>query len=488
MVATAGSVCQICGLDRKAQACKMTLSELELKRLIHQLQNSEPAARADAAEALGRSSDPGAIEALIQALSDEASDVAWAATEALTALGPMTVEALCEAAARAEDAALARITEALGDLADVRSQGLLLSQLSHADWAVRHAAAKGLAGMGRPAAEAICARLSELSEPGQLAAVEALGQLGDPTSVASLANLLDDEEHAANVRRAAIHALGQIGGPSSVDGLILALEADPAPEVRDAARVAIDRLVVRDADTWRAALELIGDPGRRLWWFVWAHRQRVPWLGVAIERAMADDAYVDGLGTFQRWRYLRGLKRLMRSSFGIAPPSRTWRWPEATLPEPGTTAQIPLGSRYGVLRAPGLVTRWFGGDDPESAPRYEHEAIGYLEVSAAQATLFLKDTLAWSLDLTRPLRVHAYADRTDAAQTEPPIASVHVVLRQAPEHPQGSWVEAGLSLHVLDDDALDALPRLRQSFPYIPDDRAEELLAWIAAWNPRTAL
>ncbi|MEL6182259.1 MAG: hypothetical protein AAFS10_25100, partial [Myxococcota bacterium] len=161
-----------------------------------------------------------------------------------------------------------------------------------------------------------------------------------------------------------------------------------------------------------------------------------------------------------------------------------WRWPEATLPE--ALVQVPLYARYGVQAPSGLFRRWMGRDKTDdSSPHYTHDALGYLEVDSAQATLFLKGTAAWSLDLTRPLRVHAYTDRTDTPQTQPPLASVHIVIRQEPQQPHGTWVEAGLSFHVLDSEALDQLPRLRQSFPYIGDNNAQQVLAWIAAWSGR---
>ena len=160
----------------------------QLDIYVRQLKHEDPAMVANAAEALGGLRLTEAREPLRALLSSE---------------HPRVLGAVCAA---------------LGQLGDQASAGAILEHLDHDDWAVVLGAATGLGALRhRPAVEPLMA-LVNTSRPGvRLAAIKALGQIGDPAALPALTTR----------RRAA------------TDGL----EGDPTDEELAAIRNALDEAI-----------------------------------------------------------------------------------------------------------------------------------------------------------------------------------------------------------------------------------------------------
>lgn len=177
--------------------------------------------RKQVATTLGAANDPGAVTALLAQLSQEQDpDV------------------------RAE------IARALGPTHDTRAVDPLLERLGDASFSVARAAADALkdlapylrepknAAMAKQAAARLMQRLRNTEgnmsmAPLRQSVVEALGQLGDPSSLTLFSKLLDRRE-APKVRIAALRGLGLIANPASANEVVNALR-DPEPGVRLAA-------------------------------------------------------------------------------------------------------------------------------------------------------------------------------------------------------------------------------------------------------------
>jgi HEAT repeat protein len=99
--------------------------------------------RRNAAEALGKTGDPRAVEPLSAALRDK--DIALNAGWALVQIGPPAVEPLI-AALRDEDLRI-RAAIDLGTIGDARAMEPLIGALKDGDWRVRRAAAEALGKM-----------------------------------------------------------------------------------------------------------------------------------------------------------------------------------------------------------------------------------------------------------------------------------------------------------------------------------------------------
>ncbi|MDB5306595.1 MAG: repeat protein [Gemmataceae bacterium] len=213
----------------------------------------------------------GADGYLVGRLSDHHTEVRLAASEALCRRGSTAVPALVAGLddphpGNRSTAAfiLGRIGPAAGDAVPV----LLRRATTDEDEDVREAAGRAVGRIGRdlPATVTeLLAMLESADDPSRIAAVRAVGFVGDPRAVPPLIASL---RHAnAKVREEAADALGQMGAGSApaIPALIEALD-DPAPEVRGEAREAIEQLirggqVAVDADVVarvRAALATVG--------------------------------------------------------------------------------------------------------------------------------------------------------------------------------------------------------------------------------------
>ena len=112
------------------------------------------------------------------------------------------------------------------------------AELSADDHAIAARAAEVLSWVGPIAVEPLMAALDDPSAA-RIAAIQALGHLGELRPTDALSTLLSDDD--ADVRAAAAAALGQIANPAAAQALIGASN-DPDQAVRSAALEAIRRL------------------------------------------------------------------------------------------------------------------------------------------------------------------------------------------------------------------------------------------------------
>lgn len=206
------------------------------------LEDTDPAVRAAACEALGRLANPAAVTALFPKLRDANPRVVQAALGAIQALGGPETERLALIEGRAESPTVRR--SALRILAYFgwpSALPLLVEALRDTDPRVRDAAIQGLPFVEDPRA------LDELLEvarvPGErlrAAAMRALGNCrGDVRVAGRLLKGLGDSD--AWVRYYACQSLGRLGVETAATP-IARLLADPAGQVRVAAIEALSHL------------------------------------------------------------------------------------------------------------------------------------------------------------------------------------------------------------------------------------------------------
>lgn len=134
------------------------------------------------------------------------------------------------------------ICSLLARIGSARSFPVLSSLLS--DRALSSAARTALEAMQSPAAAAVLVRaLPGLSGLEKVGAINSLGVLRDPGSVAPLAKLTSDRDPA--IAAAAVSAIGEIGSPKAARTLAKAVDASVRPlppALNDAVLVCADRL------------------------------------------------------------------------------------------------------------------------------------------------------------------------------------------------------------------------------------------------------
>ncbi len=217
--------------------------------------------REEAALALGEFRDPRGVRPLIEALRDSDQAVKTAATRALTAIGePAVVDVgfcLQDPDLSVQEAA----ASILSATADERVLEPLTSALFSPDWVVRMHAARAVGRLGNPRSVETLALLLQDTVPAvrdeavavltsigeaavaplvdalahrdwriRLRAAEALCVLKSQTAVAPLVGLLKHDPDTA-VRQEAARALGGIGDGAAVDALLEAVE-EPRLQVR----------------------------------------------------------------------------------------------------------------------------------------------------------------------------------------------------------------------------------------------------------------
>jgi HEAT repeat protein len=208
------------------------------------LQGHHSSVRERAAEALGEIGGEHAVDALLDALrNDAASGVRWRAAVALGEIGDeRAVDALLGVLLKEPISFVrGRAAEALGQLGDKRAVPALLPLLKDADKIVRWRAAVALGKLGdERIVEALLDVLRDDSDysAGQ-GAVEAISHLGGERAVDALLPLLKDANSHARQRAAKV--LGEIGDARAVPELLPLLK-DTERDVRGSAAVALSRL------------------------------------------------------------------------------------------------------------------------------------------------------------------------------------------------------------------------------------------------------
>jgi HEAT repeat protein/MFS family permease len=201
-------------------------------RRMQRAQNEEE--RREALQALRSARTALAVEELIAALDDPSLPVREEAAETLGEIGDTrAVEALV---AHLDDAASGIVDEcatALGRIGDPRAVGPLVRILLDGEKLDRAAAARALGRIGDASAAPALRRVLSKGDPSQSpevmeACAGALGALADVDSVDVLAGLLDHAPRTLHI--AAIRALGDIGDPRATEPLLkqLADEDDQA--------------------------------------------------------------------------------------------------------------------------------------------------------------------------------------------------------------------------------------------------------------------
>jgi HEAT repeat protein len=190
------------------------------------LKSSNPETRKEAAQEAGASGNARAVPALIEAMRDEDTHVRVAVMEALGRLSdPKAIEPL---------------------------SGFLVNPVKkerHAKYEHHEAhditaAAMALSALGEPAFQALLDALNSESREVRRASVQALGTLRSPRAVAPLVRALDDSR--SEVRKSAAQALGDLGDRSALKGLSQAL-GHKDPDTRRAAAEAMGKLGSDDA-------------------------------------------------------------------------------------------------------------------------------------------------------------------------------------------------------------------------------------------------
>ena len=127
---------------------------------------------------------------------------------------------------------------ALGRVGGASAVAALIASLGDYDALVRNAALQGVQSAGPEAAGALTAALAQGTADTRAAAAQALGAIGGASGIATLRALIGNYATSPTVRQAAVQGLGQSGDPLAVPTLAAAL-ADPAGGVASAASDAL---------------------------------------------------------------------------------------------------------------------------------------------------------------------------------------------------------------------------------------------------------
>jgi HEAT repeat protein len=206
----------------KPNVSKMTETG-DIDGLIRALSNKNYLIREEAAEALGKSGDPRATDALLVALKDQRLG-----TKGFEALGRLrdarAVEPLCDLLRRSSWFGPPEAVTALGNIGDRRAVEILCAALSSEDFSVRCSAIDAVAKIpDERAAEPLCKLLEETSWAVREDVVKALGAIGGERVVEPLGRALLDKEPLVAIE--AVKALENIQSPGAAEGLGRGLQA-----------------------------------------------------------------------------------------------------------------------------------------------------------------------------------------------------------------------------------------------------------------------
>lgn len=239
-----------------AQALGYTRNPRALQPLIDQLLDPAVKPRAAAAGALGQVGDPRAVDPLIALLGDDANLAREWAVRSLGTIGDPrgldpVISMLPDNASNVREWAVRSLTR----FEDPRSAKLLTEMLTDDSAAVREWVVRSVGSMDMPLKLGLLAPLLE-DEHADVRewAARSLADSDDPMAVDALLPLLEDPK--SDVREWAIRSLGDLGDPRAVDPLIGALGADDVGEVREWAVRSLGRI----GDS-RAVAPLIGTIG-----------------------------------------------------------------------------------------------------------------------------------------------------------------------------------------------------------------------------------
>lgn len=253
----------------------------------------------EAAEALGMIGDARAVEPLVQALKDKHPDVRNAAVKALTKIGKPSVELLIHALKdeepyvrdlaaeyRATDWAMKEIEKSWPDVRNAAAKALTQIGWQPKDevekiwYFLASRAWDKLVELGKPSVEPLIQALKDKNWYVRVAAVEALGKIGDARATEPLIQAWMDDEYESSssscsrlpmqweISKKAAEALGKIGEPAVVP-LIHALKyrkSDSALEVlKTLGKISVEPLIQALKDEHRvvrkSAAVVLGEIG-----------------------------------------------------------------------------------------------------------------------------------------------------------------------------------------------------------------------------------
>ena len=273
-------------------------------QLIRQLESGDPNERYQAASALGQLGDPKALPALIRALDDNDANVHIAAARAVGKIGDLNaIQNLLDAYERRTVRFAEPIFEAIGEILgrtspDEKNRTVFagvvdrliqfVQQDDSFDTIVRAKAAAEALGKTRDP-KAIPILLERLRKRGSFemakAAARALRHFDDPQVIQALTEVAANKNIDEKLREAAVQSLGDIGNPEVVDTLIPILEEDsakPYPTLGDTLRKETAR-----------ALGRIGNP-KAIEPLIRALQKERDWSKFGLR-----EAFIDALGNFR---------------------------------------------------------------------------------------------------------------------------------------------------------------------------------------------
>ena len=239
------------------------------RKILQLFGSSDPATRASAACALGRSGEIAAIPALISLLDDDApaevescwKNAPWTpalqtfkspspgeqAAIALASFGRAALSPLIGVLRNANPSARRNAAWAIGEIRGGgrvdRSEALmpLIAALKDSDPDVRKAAAFSLGEMrAHEAIGDLITALSDSERDVRVKAVRALGEMKTSIAVSALSSVLIND-HDSSVRNSSAWALGEIRDSRAVEALTIALN-DNDSRVRSRARWALSEI------------------------------------------------------------------------------------------------------------------------------------------------------------------------------------------------------------------------------------------------------
>lgn len=222
------------------------LGEPAVDPLIDALDNADRFTRQHSAEALGEIADARAAEPLLELFEDSHRLVRQAAIYAVGKVGePVAVEPLIAALDDPDRDLREAAAVSLGQIEDLRGVPRLIRALEDEAEGVAQASAAALGRIRPSDADQLTAVIDAArssSEGTRLAAVFALGRIGDERTAMAVAERLDPaRERSVKVRRRAAEALGSLAAPRSVEALIGAFD-DPDWRVNYAAQEALSAI------------------------------------------------------------------------------------------------------------------------------------------------------------------------------------------------------------------------------------------------------
>jgi HEAT repeat protein len=239
--------------DSATYGAMVARGSADLSLLTSQLKTDDAGAFAMAIRASRRIPGPEVTKALMAAMGPLAPARQAVVIAALADRGDASVLPVVQKAATAGpvEVRLAAVL-ALGKLGDATSVATLVDAALAADAGLAQAAQEGLLLMRAEGVDAaIVGRLAQADAKDRITLLDILGQRGAASAASAIAKAADDP--AGEVRFAAIRALGRVVGPEDLPALVARLPRAATPEeaavVQEALRAACNRVPDPDACT-----------------------------------------------------------------------------------------------------------------------------------------------------------------------------------------------------------------------------------------------